>query len=584
MSRKRSNSSRNGATSFTSTDNTSSPFTIKNYLDEEEPLSNYTIDKPHKMRRTTAGRHPLHIPTLTIYEDPKDFIDKSENALSPAVPIHQRQRHNPRRLSSSPGQLAMFSPFSPLSQSPATPTSDGLTHPTTYTSGNMSRQSSYAGSSVLGGFDMMKISSQMSDANANLSTSLQNSPLDISQSLASAKDCSPSQFKAELSFLVDHAGGMYGDTLHSQSSSVPKISSSLQAAIDEETTVMKRSSSTETNGSSRSRVSRRSQEQLAQSSRPIAPKLDEATLMSRQPSAASTASSDHQMVRIKSADGSMKEVIPITKAPYVRPTHDKVKCTQCNEHPDGFRGDHELRRHTERAHSVLRKAWICIDISPGQKFLASCKACRNKKKYNAYYNAAAHLRRGHFNPKQKGRKGKGNIRPEEKRGGKGGGLEPSMEVLKTWMIEVEDRVPQTMGPYDDEEEEEDQMHSVPDDTVENAYSQPPRGDPFSQHSFATSTPSINVPHINTNAYTPPMFASSSPAQPSQYNAPLHLVRPQQAAGANDPDILDFSQITSSHDASNGLVADFDDVFNMSPLFENPQYFDGLDDSGYPDLS
>ena len=429
----------------------------------------------------------------------------------------------------------------------------------------------------------MRINSQMSDANANFSTSLQNSPFDVSQPLAPTKDCSPIQLGAELSFLVDHAGGMYGDTLHSHSSSVPEIPSSLQSAIDEETTIMKRSSSTETNGTSRSRISRRSEEQLAQSSRPIAPKPGEGTPMSRQSSASSTASSDHQMVRIKSADGSMKEVIPITKTPYVRPTHDKVKCDQCNEHPEGFRGEHELRRHTDRAHSVLRKAWICIDISPDQKFLASCKACRNKKKYNAYYNAAAHLRRGHFNPKQKGRKGKGNIKPEEKRGGKGGGLEPSMEVLKTWMIEVEDRVPQTMGPYDDgEEEEEAQMHGPPDDAVENAYSQPSNGDPFSQHSFAPPTPSINVPHINTNAYTPPMFATSSPAQPSKYT-PLHLARPQQAVGANDPDILDLSQDTSSHDASNSLV-DFDDVFNMSPLFDNPQYFDGLDDSGYPNLS
>ena len=427
----------------------------------------------------------------------------------------------------------------------------------------------------------MKINSQVSDVNSNLSTSLHDPPLDVSQSLAPTKDCSPSQFDVDFSFLVGHAGGMHGDSLHSQS--LPKLSSSLKSAIDEETAVMKRSSSTETNGSSRSRVSRRSQEQLAQSSRLIAPKRDEAALMSRQSSASSTASSDHQMVRIRSADGSMKDVIPITKAPYVRPTHDKVKCTQCEEHPEGFRGEHELRRHTERAHSVLRKAWICIDISADQKFLASCKACRNKKKYNAYYNAAAHLRRAHFNPKQKGRKGKGNMKPEEKRGGKGGGMEPSMDVLKTWMTEVEDRVAQNTPPYEDEEEE-DPMQSAPDNRAEKAYIQPPHGNPFSQHSFAPPTPSINIPPTNANVYTQPMFATKAPAHPSPYNTPLYLARPQQLANANDPDILDFSQDTGANSASNNLVAEFDDVFNMSPLYENPHFFEGLDGSSYPDLS
>ena len=584
MSRKRSNSSRNGPSPYTSTNSTIPPLTIDSYLDNEEPFSNYTIDTPHKMRRTASGRRPSNA-VLTIYENPSDYINQSENALSPAVPIHQRPRRN-SRVSSSPGQAAIFGQFSPLSQSPATPTSDGLTHATTYTSGNMSRQSSHAGSSVLGGFDMLKLNSQMSDVNSNPSISLRNSPLDLSQSLAPTKDFSPSQFEADFSFLVGHAGGMYGDTLHSQSSSVPEISTSLQSAIDAEATLMKRSSSTETNGSSPSRLSRRSQEQLAQSSRPIAPKLDGATLMSRQTSASSTASSDHQMVRIPSADGSMKDVVAIAKAPYVRPTHDKIKCTQCEKHPEGFRGEHELRRHTERAHSVLRKAFICIDISADQSFLASCKACRNKKKYNAYYNAAAHLRRAHFNPKPKVRKSKGTIKPEEKRGGKGGGNEPSMEVLKTWMQEIEDRVPQNTPPYEDGEDDEDPMHGAPNDAIEDGFLQPSYSTPSSQRSFAPSTPTIIIPttHRNPSSYTPPMFATSNPTQQLACSAPLHLARPQHAFAANDSNVLDFSQNVSSRDSSNFIPTDFDDVFNMSPLFEDPESFDGSDDAGFPDMS
>jgi hypothetical protein len=98
-------------------------------------------------------------------------------------------------------------------------------------------------------------------------------------------------------------------------------------------------------------------------------------------------------------------------------------------------GLHELRR----VHSVVRKVWVCIDISPDKTFLANCKACRNGKRYGANYNAAAHLRRTHFNPRQRER-GKDS----EKCGGKDGGNYPSMEVLKHWMEQKEEIVPDPM--------------------------------------------------------------------------------------------------------------------------------------------
>lgn len=132
------------------------------------------------------------------------------------------------------------------------------------------------------------------------------------------------------------------------------------------------------------------------------------------------------------------EKVAISKAPFIKTQCPKKKCPYCNEVPDGFRGEHELRRHTERAHSALRKMWVCFDPTPGKKFLANCKQCRAEKRYGAYYNAAAHLRRAHFNPKKHRGRGRGKI--DEKRGGKGGGDNPPMEELKKYMKEVDEVV------------------------------------------------------------------------------------------------------------------------------------------------
>jgi hypothetical protein len=147
-----------------------------------------------------------------------------------------------------------------------------------------------------------------------------------------------------------------------------------------------------------------------------------------------SASSNVQMTRITSEDGSSKTVGVLSKTPYMRPQHPKIKCNFCNERPDGFRGTHELDRHIARAHASKRKGYICVDSSMDKKFLANCKHCRNKKVYGAYYNAAAHLRRAHFHPRKRGRKGKN----DEKRGGIGGGDHPAMEILKQhWIKEIE---------------------------------------------------------------------------------------------------------------------------------------------------
>lgn len=140
-----------------------------------------------------------------------------------------------------------------------------------------------------------------------------------------------------------------------------------------------------------------------------------------------------RLVPVRDADGTVKHKAEITRTVRQQPPRKTTFCQFCDDQPSGFHGDHELRRHIERHHSQVRRVWICKDASADGKFLSNCKACRSRKTYGANYNAAAHLRRAHFNPCKNRRGGRG--KKSEGRGGMGGGNSPPMEFLKHWMYE-----------------------------------------------------------------------------------------------------------------------------------------------------
>lgn len=339
------------------------------------------------------------------------------------------------------------SPYaSTTSHSPSTTMSDGFTVPTPATSVNMSRDNS-----LCAGISMMKVKSQISHYDLNLDDSFQS--FNTQSSSDSRQNNDTSLFNPSLSF--SHVGGV----VNAETSCAFDLSKPLSLPLNTGHDVsMSRSDSLESSSSSKSRVSLRSQ-QVAQNIRQIAPKGES---MSRESSSSSSCS--HGMVGVPSGNGSK---IEITKnRGYVRPMREKIMCTRCSVKKDGFRGAHELRRHMDVVHAAkTRKAWVCVDRSSDQMFLANCKACKEKKKYHAEYNAAAHLRRIHFNPKPKGAKSKKAAAP---RGGNGGGDEPRMEILRLWFEEVQEHVTDITPPTEDDDEDEDDTASVVIDSASQA--------------------------------------------------------------------------------------------------------------------
>ncbi|KAI9687385.1 MAG: hypothetical protein M1820_010481 [Bogoriella megaspora] len=421
--------------------------------------SNYVLDSSNptgqSYRSSLQTMPQLNEVNVDVYDNPSDYLMQMGDANTFCGISNN---------SFSPSEWG----YSPESISPATPASVDLTSGSTSTS-QLSRQSSLAASSSNDAMDMVRIQSTASNFSSHFPVDGELSPIVFSSSekangsaitLEQQRSRFLSMYNASREQALD-ASRSFPSTGSVQQPAQNAFPFSSEDLVVED---MNRSLSDESNvslSSLNTRAQRRRQEAIAHGARPIAPKASDLA----SPAVKTTPSpppqpSSHQMLRIDSSDGTSKHVAAITKAPYVRPHHPKIMCKHCNDHPDGFRGEHELRRHTDRVHARMRKVWVTVDVSPDKKFLASCKACRSGKRYGVYYNAAAHLRRAHFAPRKRGRKNKG----DEKRGGKAGGDWPPMDWLKAqgWLQEVEELVPDV---GEKGESEEEAVEEVADDMV-----------------------------------------------------------------------------------------------------------------------
>ena len=421
---------------------------IEAWATQDQPLSSYTFShQSSPLQRSMSQRKSelAQVPELeNVGENPADYIYRTGYpavTITPS-PISIPSATTVHRLSTSSLGYNM--------QTPTTPTSESLTNATTLGS-NMSRENSLCNEPLLESMQMMKFNS-----NTSYST---NYPVDHYDQLPHSTSSRHSRRSSneEQSQLLVGAGGVS----HSQfSHSLPTQFPSSGSFGEKMEKCQSNESISSTSSTSSSRNKQRLQAQIA-AARPLMPKGgSDDNAMSRE-------NSSQSMTRLESKDGSQDKV-SISKPTYQRPKHDRVFCKQCESHPEGFRGEHELRRHQDREHKLMVKKWVCIEPTSGHNHpkpvlpLSRCKACgQQKKKYGAYYNAAAHLRRTHFKPKAKGRSKNSKVDDASKRGGKAGGDWPSMAELKFWMVEVEEAAPAyplTASQQEEADESDDETY------------------------------------------------------------------------------------------------------------------------------
>ncbi|ESZ98120.1 hypothetical protein SBOR_1499 [Sclerotinia borealis F-4128] len=467
------------------------------WVNQDQPLSSYTFSHQPPappLQRSMSQRKPELEQVLEVpqgFENPGDFLLRNGFTGVSPTPVFSITPSPVLMQSSTPMQNQQSRQSFNMSSTPTTTT---LTDATTYTS-NMSRQNSLFNEPLVESIEMMKFNS-----NNSFSTGINHDDFvyPVAPQYSSSHHSRRSSDEEQTQLLVG-AGGVGNDSQFSFSFPCTEAfaQSQISASFGEK---MEKSQSIESVSSSMSSSSRN--KQRLQVSNMAAARL----LMPKggyEDNSMFRVNSSQSMTRLDSKDGS-NDKVAIEKRAYQRPKHERVFCKLCDEHPDGFRGEHELRRHCDRQHKRMVKKWVCIEPPSGQGRekpvlpLSKCKACATqKKKYGAYYNAAAHLRRAHFKPKSKGRNKSSKVEDSQKRGGKAGGDWPPMSELKNWFKEVEEPA----ADYTQQEEnddEEDMSENMFDDIAPNDHTPTEFDNAFNNASMTGLYPSINTQNYVNN--------------------------------------------------------------------------------------
>lgn len=428
----------------------------------------YGSTPQHPTGGSTARSRQTRLTPVTAHH-PADYINSKlecSSDITSSQYASKRQRVEGVIPSSLPCDISYVPDNVTHSSSIASSTLSPLSALTPTNSEAMSRQSSmttagYSASSLIGAVDMMRVESDFSACSSELPFPFEQHQQDydasfLSSSVASTeKPSSSSHATAGLGYGENTADlpfhGGYPCCANGQENfSFSDVSPILAGTgmwngshhpIDSEDCGqgMQRSLSDHSTSAAQQKLDERRRKHIENGKRTIVSKSI--------PSAPKSTNIKHDPSKANIAVAKPKQAIE--KSAYIRPQHDKLVCKLCNEYPLGFRGEHELRRHYDRAHATTRKVWICVDplaTDPSHKTsegwrptrpLEICKQCKQQKSYNVYYNAAAHLRRAHFCPRKRGRKARGEER--EARAGKAGGDWPPIEWLKMhgWLREIE---------------------------------------------------------------------------------------------------------------------------------------------------
>ncbi|KAJ2899794.1 hypothetical protein MKZ38_002807 [Zalerion maritima] len=360
-------------------------------------------DGPFTAMGRGPRRQPGNSPPLPMVgELPSDYLSKLDDPCYEDV---------------APPRLQMYPPSYSV---PPPALTDSQTCPT------MSPQGSYANNL----HDTMSLSDPCAMVRIQSHNSTAMSDRDFQDMISSSY---PASTLGKRSRAVDDASlAQMGTAPSLQQVQSPDPNDQLAAATSQP---MSRNGTNSSMRSCASRLSDRAKETLQQQNQ----RAETTPLQPRPARPKETHSSSSSASRNGAAGSKKKE----TKA-YHRPHHPRVHCLKCNEYPQGFRGEHELRRHVDAKHTKLIAKFICKDAGADGNIqpevpINKCKACVNGKLYGAYYNAAAHLRRAHFNKgKKPGRKASRGNDAEDSRGSTQEW--PPMEELKQWFYkEMVDR-------------------------------------------------------------------------------------------------------------------------------------------------